>query len=70
MDITRRSFIKYVTASAAALGWIIIMYGVGKVSLIPFELIIPSLRQIAFFVGACTLLGLASGYLGIRRFLR
>jgi cell division protein FtsX len=58
------------SAGASGLGWVAIVYGLGRVIPTPFELVVPAFRQIAVFIGACTLLGLASGYLGIRRLLR
>jgi len=59
-----------VAGLAAALGWCLIDYGLSRVTFTQFEIVMPDLSQIAWFVFSCTLLGLVSGYVGIRKMLR
>ncbi len=55
---------------SAAAGWLLIFYAGQKITFTQFELVIPSVKEIAIFCGATALLGIISGYLGIRKLLR
>ncbi|MEA3297305.1 MAG: hypothetical protein U9R56_05525, partial [candidate division Zixibacteria bacterium] len=55
---------------SAASGWLLILYAREKVAFTRFEVIIPSLEDIAVYCAAAALLGLISAYLGIRKMLR
>lgn len=55
---------------SAALGWAVILYAKDEVSFTQFDIIIPQLKDVGIFVAACGVLGLISGYLGIRKLLR
>jgi cell division transport system permease protein len=55
---------------SAAAGWVLIYYGRQQIAFTQFEVVIPTLKEIAFFCGGAAILGMLSGYLGIRRLLR
>ncbi|HVP06602.1 MAG TPA: hypothetical protein VMS71_02080, partial [Candidatus Acidoferrum sp.] len=55
---------------SAIVSWLIVFYGRQKVDFSQFELVIPQIGNIALFCLAAALLGMVSGYLGIRRLLR
>jgi len=55
---------------SAAAGWLLIFYARQKVTFTQFELVIPTVEEISIFCGATALLGIISGYLGIRKLLR
>ncbi len=55
---------------SAIVSWLIVFYGRQKVDFSQFELVIPQIGDIALFCLAAALLGMVSGYLGIRRLLR
>jgi cell division transport system permease protein len=57
-------------ALSAAIGWGVLMYGSSRVTFTQFELVFPHLREIALFCGAAGLLGLVSGYIGVRKLLK
>lgn len=60
----------FVAGLAAALGWVAIDYGLSLVSFTQFEIVVPNFAQVTWFVLSCTMLGLVSGYVGIRKMLR
>lgn len=55
---------------AATVGWIVLWYGKGQVSFSQFALVYPSPGEIAAFCISAGLLGVVSGYLGVRRMLK
>ena len=55
---------------AALAGWAGIIYGVERVTFSQFEVILPTTREIGYYCLACALLGLLSGWLGIRTELK
>lgn len=59
-----------VSSLSGAAGWAAVLYVHSRVSFARFELILPSLEDMAMFVGAVACIGLVSGYLGIRKRLR
>ena len=52
---------------SAAVGWWLVFLAAGKISFTLFEIVYPSLEDIIVFCLGTALLGLLSGYLGIRR---
>ncbi len=59
-----------VSSLSGAAGWAAIIYVHSRVSFARFELILPSLVDMAMFVGVVSFVGLVSGYLGIRKRLK
>lgn len=59
-----------ISSLSGAAGWAAVMYVHTRVSFAQFELILPSLEDMAIFVGVVSLVGLVSGYVGIRKMLR
>ncbi len=57
-------------ALSAGIGWGMIYYWKDKIQFANFEIIFPTLEEIGFYCLAAGLLGLISGYVGIRRQLR
>ncbi len=55
---------------SAAAGWGILYYGSQKIEFNQFELIFPSLDNIILFCAGAGLLGIISGYLGLRKLQR
>ena len=55
---------------SAVSGWLLILYARQKVAFTRFEVIIPSLEDIAVYSVVAAFLGLISAYLGIRKMLR
>lgn len=55
---------------SAAAGWLLIFYGKQRIVFTQFDIVIPTLEEISIFCGAAALLGILSGYLGIRKLLR
>lgn len=55
---------------AALAGWGVILYGYTSLSITQFEIVLPPTVQILEYCGGTALLGLVSGYLGLRRLLR
>ena len=55
---------------AAALGWLIVFYGQQEITLTHLEIVIPSSKDIVTFCVGCGVIGLISGYLGIRKQLK
>jgi len=55
---------------SAGVGWLLIFYGKQRIAFTQFEIVVPTLQEISIFCGAAALLGIISGYLGIRRLLR
>lgn len=58
-----------VSSFSGAAGWAAVIYVHSRVSFTQFELILPPPEHMAIFVGAVSLIGLVSGYLGIRKML-
>lgn len=59
-----------ISSLSGASGWAAIIYVHSRVSFSQFELILPSIQDMAIFVGVVSFVGLVSGYLGIRKMLR
>lgn len=59
-----------VSALAAAIGWGVIHYSLDEITFTRFEIVMPPFGDIGIYVGACALLGLISGYLGIRKLIK
>ena len=57
-------------AMSAGIGWAMIFYWKDKIQFSAVEIIFPSIEEIGFYCLAAGLLGLISGYVGIRRLLR
>ncbi len=57
-------------ALSAGLGWGMIFYWKDKIQFSSFEIIFPTFEEIGFYCLTAGLLGLISGYVGIRRLLR
>ena len=55
---------------AAALGWLIVFYGQQEITFTHLEIVIPSSNDIVAFCVGCGVIGLISGYLGIRKQLK
>ncbi len=55
---------------AAVSGWALVAFAHQRVTLSKIEIIVPPLQDIAIFCGVAALLGLISGYLGIRKMLK
>ena len=56
--------------TSAALGWLIILYGRSRISLAQFEIMYPPPDQVVVYCVLAGLLGLLSGYVGIRKLLK
>lgn len=59
-----------ISSLSGVAGWAAVIYVQSRVTFTRFELVLPSLEEMAMFVGVVSLVGLVSGYLGIRRMLR
>ncbi|UCE23733.1 MAG: hypothetical protein JSU74_10585 [Candidatus Zixiibacteriota bacterium] len=55
---------------SAAAGWLTLFYAHGKVEFTQFEIVFPTSDEILIFCALAGLLGVASAYVGIRRFLK
>lgn len=55
---------------SAGLGWALIFYWKDKIQFTNFEIVFPTIEEIGLYCLAAGLLGLISGYVGIRRLLR
>jgi cell division transport system permease protein len=55
---------------AALIGWLLILYGRSEITFTQFEIVLPATVEIAAFCVATGLLGVVSGYLGIRKWLK
>ena len=55
---------------SAMAGWLVIFYGKSKIDFTQLEIIFPSFDEILVFCALASLLGLISGYLGIKKLLR
>ncbi len=55
---------------AALLGWLIVFYGRQEVTFTQLEIVIPASNDIIAFCVGCGVIGLISGYLGIRKQLK
>jgi cell division transport system permease protein len=55
---------------SAAAGWAAILYAQGLIDFSRVELVLPTYAEIALFCGITAVLGIISGYLGIRKLLR
>lgn len=55
---------------SAFLGWIVILYGKNKIDITQIEIVYPSYQEILIFCLLAGFLGLASGYIGIRKMLK
>ncbi len=60
----------FMGALSAGIGWGIIFYWKEKIQFTSFEIVFPTLEEIGFYCLAAGILGLISGYVGIRRALR
>ncbi len=59
-----------VSALAASTGWAVIHYSLNKITFTRFEIVVPPPGDVGIYIGACALLGLVSGYLGIRKLIK
>ncbi len=59
-----------ISSMAGAAGWSAILYVYSRVTFTRFELVLPTIQEMAVFVGLVSLVGIISGYLGIRRMLK
>ena len=57
-------------ALAAAVGWLVLAYGAGRVTFTQFDLVFPHIQEIALFCAGAGILGLISGYFGVRKLLK
>lgn len=57
-------------ALSAGIGWGLVFYWKDKIQFSNFEIIFPTLEEIGIYCLAAGILGLISGYVGIRRLLR
>jgi cell division transport system permease protein len=55
---------------AAGLGWLIVFYGRQEITFTQLEVVIPASNDIIAFCVGCGVIGLISGYLGIRKQLK
>lgn len=55
---------------SATVGWVLIHYGQQRIAFTQFEVVIPTFGEISVFCGGAAVLGMLSGYLGIRKLLR
>jgi cell division transport system permease protein len=55
---------------AAMIGWGVILYYIDSINIQQFELVLPELNPIWYYCLSCALLGLLSGWLGIRTELK
>lgn len=60
----------FISTIAAAGGWVLLYWAHQNVELTQFTLILPELQLMALYCVCAAMLGLVSGYLGIRRQLR
>lgn len=59
-----------ITVLSAVTGWVLIWYARQQITFTQFELVIPTIEEILIFCGAAGLVGIISGYLGVRKVLR
>lgn len=59
-----------VSSLAAGIGWGVIQYSLERITFTRFDIIVPPAGDVGIYIGACALLGLVSGYLGIRKLIR
>ncbi|MCK4462093.1 MAG: permease-like cell division protein FtsX [candidate division Zixibacteria bacterium] len=59
-----------ISGLSGAAGWAAILYVRSRISFARFEPVLPELNQIALFIAAVAVIGLISGYLGIRKLLK
>jgi cell division transport system permease protein len=52
---------------SAVFSWLVILYGQNKMSFTQFELILPTIKEILLFCLAAGVLGVLSGFLGLRK---
>lgn len=55
---------------SAVIGWGLILYNKSDISFTQFELILPTIKEITLYCLAAGVLGVLSGYIGIRKLLR
>lgn len=55
---------------SSAAGWLLIYYGRQKIAFTQFEIVLPTMEEIVLFCLAAAMLGVISGYLGIRKQLK
>jgi len=55
---------------SGAAGWVALFYARSKVTFAQFELVLPPSIEIAIFIAAVAIIGLVSGYLGIRKMMQ
>lgn len=55
---------------SAVAGWLALYYASGKIEFTQFEIVLPTPDEILVFCALAGLLGIASAYVGIKRFLR
>ena len=60
----------FIGGFSAAVGWLVIIYSKSKIDFTQLEIIFPSFDEILVFCALTSLLGIISGYLGIKKLLR
>ena len=59
-----------ISGLSAVAGWLAINYGRQQISLTQIEIVYPTYEEMAIFCAAAAVLGIVSGYMGIRRLLK
>lgn len=60
----------FISAMAAAVGWVAIWYGSQKIEFTRFDLVMPTIEQMIIYCAAAALVGLFSAMVGIRKLVR
>ena len=60
----------FIACFSVLLGWAVIFYGKSLITFTQFELTLPKIKEILLFCLAAGVLGLLSGFLGIRKMLK
>ncbi|MBU8932852.1 MAG: permease-like cell division protein FtsX [candidate division Zixibacteria bacterium] len=59
-----------ISGFSAVAGWLAISYGSRQISLTQIEIVYPTFEEIVIFCASAAVLGMISGYMGIRRLLK
>ena len=59
-----------ISGLSAVVGWLAISYGRQQISLTQIEIVYPTFDEMAIFCGIAAVLGIVSGYMGVRRLLK
>jgi len=60
----------FIGSIAAAIGWAILWYGQAQISFTQIDLVVPRVEEIVLYCIGTGLLGIVSGYLGVRKLLK